>query len=354
MTNPTDTPDIFRRALAFIREGRPFAVATVLRAVGSTPNISGAKALIERNGTIHGTIGGGAVEAQAVKLALSALGSGLPQVFESDLAGPGVHEPSPICGGRMRVLIDSYPAASETGYTRVAEALDAQQSGVWLTSVHHTIPPRITCRFVAAEAVHTESKAFQLCQCLQDNEPQLLAPGRGEEETQTDIFAEPIVPRPMLLIVGGGHVGQAVAAQGVMVGFDVTVIEDRMEFADQALFPQGTRTVCGDVARLLSEYPIRPDTFIVLVTRGHQQDSAALRACIGRPAAYLGMIGSRRKVPLVREEFLKEGWATPEQFDAVHAPIGLDIGAVTVPEIATSIVAQLISVRRKRKTGAEK
>lgn len=347
MTHPTDTPDIFRKALAFIRESRPFAIATVLRATGSTPNIAGAKALIERDGTIRGTIGGGAVEAHALKLAAAALGSGMPQVFESNLAGASVHEPGPICGGRMRVLIDSYPANSAAEYARAVDAIEARQRGVWLTTVHHCIPPRISCRFVAAEAVHAESKVSQLCQCLKNNEPQLLAPGPGEEETQTDIFAEPIVPKPMLLIVGGGHVGQAVAAQGAIVGFDVTLIEDRMEFADQALFPNGTRTRCGEVAQLLSEYPVGPDTFIVLVTRGHQQDSAALRACIGRPAAYIGMIGSRRKIPLVREQFLKEGWATAEQFDAVHAPIGLEIGAVTVPEIATSIVAQLIAVRRK-------
>ena len=85
----------------------------------------------------------------------------------------------------------------------------------------------------------------------------------------------------------------------------------------------------------------------MIVTRGHQQDAAALRACIRRPAAYIGMIGSRRKVPLVRRQFLDSGWATAEEFDRVYAPIGLDIGAVTVPEIAASIMAQIIAVRRK-------
>ncbi len=196
MTHPTDTPDIFRKALAFILERRPFAIATVLRSTGSTPNNAGAKALIERDGTIHGTIGGGAVEAHALMLAASALGSGVPQVFESNLAGAGVHEPGPICGGRMRVLIDSYPADSGAEYARAVQAIEARQKGVWLTTVHHCIPPRITCRFVEANAIQQESKADQLQQCLNDNAPQLLASGPGEQETQTDIFVEPIHPKP--------------------------------------------------------------------------------------------------------------------------------------------------------------
>jgi len=86
---------------------------------------------------------------------------------------------------------------------------------------------------------------------------------------------------------------------------------------------------------------------VVIVTRGHQQDAEALAACLRRPAAYIGMIGSRRKVSLLRREFLANGWAKPEEFDRVYAPIGLDLGAATVPEIAASIVAQLIAVRRR-------
>jgi len=349
MTHPTDPAGIFHKALRFIREGRPFAVATVLHAAGSTPNQAGAKVLIERDGTIHGTIGGGIVEAQAQKRALSATASGLPQVFECDLAGPGVHEPGPICGGRMRVLIDSCPASSESEYARAVQAIGARQRGLWVTAVQNSVPPQVTCRFVHENDLAREAHAAQLRACLDGREPRLLDIESETTQSCIDIFAEPIVPKPMLVIAGGGHVGQAVAQLASLVGFDITVFEDRPEFADPALFPPGTRTACADVARLLGEYPVGPDTYIVLVTRGHQQDSAALRACIGRPAAFIGMIGSRRKVPLVRAQFLSEGWATPAQFDAVYAPIGLDIGAVTVPEIATSIVAQLISVRR---TGA--
>jgi len=160
-------------------------------------------------------------------------------------------------------------------------------------------------------------------------------------------LVEPVIANPLLLVVGGGHVGQAVARQAILVGFDITVLDDRSEFCNPALFPDGVATRCGDPAKEVAAFPMGKDTFVVIVTRGHERDAEALEACIHAPAAYAGMIGSRRKVAMMREDFIKSGRATPEEFDRVHAPIGLDIGAVTVPEIAASIVAQLIAVRRK-------
>jgi xanthine dehydrogenase accessory factor len=162
-----------------------------------------------------------------------------------------------------------------------------------------------------------------------------------------EILVEPVVPSPLLLIAGGGHIGQALAAQAVGIGFDVTVLDDRPEFTDPARFAEGVVTRCGDLAAELAAHSLGSDTYVVIVTRGHQHDAEALRACVGRPAAYVGMIGSRRKVALLRESFIESGWATAQEFDRVYAPIGLDLGAETVPEIATAIAAQLISVRRK-------
>jgi xanthine dehydrogenase accessory factor len=187
----------------------------------------------------------------------------------------------------------------------------------------------------------------QLQACLSGEAVELFTttdPAGGE---RVEVLVEPLIPKPVLLVVGGGHVGQAVAAQAASLGFEIVLIDDRPGFADPALFPPGVQTRCGDVAREVAAFPVQSDTFIVLVTRGHQHDTAALRACIRRPAAYVGMIGSRRKVPLVRRQFLEEGWATADEFDRVYAPIGLDLGAVTVPEIAASIAAQIVAVRRK-------
>jgi xanthine dehydrogenase accessory factor len=165
-------------------------------------------------------------------------------------------------------------------------------------------------------------------------------------DPQLEVLVEAVVPRPRLLIVGGGHVGQAVAAQASLVGFDIAVIDDREQFTRPAQFPAGSDLRCGVIGQQLTSASIDTDTYVVIVTRGHQHDADALAACLHSPAAYVGMIGSRRKVALMRQGFLDCGRVTAAEFDRVFAPIGLDIGAVTVPEIAISIVAQLIAVRR--------
>jgi xanthine dehydrogenase accessory factor len=177
--------------------------------------------------------------------------------------------------------------------------------------------------------------------------PQLLIQDLPQEGAHLEMLVEPLVPPPLLVIAGGGHIGQALALQAGLVGFDVAVIDDRPEFTDPALYPEGTVTRCGGVAEELAGMPVAGDTYVVIVTRGHADDQRALAACVRRPAAYVGMIGSRRKVALIRKDLVESGAATEEELGRVYAPIGLDIGAETVPEIAASIVAQLIAVRRK-------
>jgi xanthine dehydrogenase accessory factor len=137
------------------------------------------------------------------------------------------------------------------------------------------------------------------------------------------------------------------AHQAVLIGFDVTVIDDRPEFTDPTLFPNEVTTRCGDIAQLIADSPIDRSTYVVIVTRGHQRDQEVLEACIHAPSAYLGMIGSKRKVAMVRDRLVRLGTLTEAEFDRVFTPIGLDIGGVTVSEIAVSIAAELIAVRRR-------
>jgi len=350
MKRPTEPGALTATILDLIAEGRPFAIATVLKADHSTPVQAGAKAIIEADGTIHGTVGGGTVEAETQRLAKWVVRTGNPVVFDFDLAGPGVDEPSAICGGAMRLLVSPSSAASHEDYRRASAALARRERGIWLTLLWPGSELKLEARFIAAAELGTHQgfpEAEVLRTSLAKEIPILLnSPPTGEEK-QFEVFIEPLIPKPVLVIVGGGHVGQATAAQAALLGFEIAVIEDRPEFVHPKLFPPGTTTRCGPIAEELAVFPIHQDTFIVLVTRGHQQDSIALRACIRRPAAYVGMIGSRRKVPLVRQQFLENRWATASEFERVYAPIGLDLGAITVPEIAASIVAQIIAVRRK-------
>jgi xanthine dehydrogenase accessory factor len=162
------------------------------------------------------------------------------------------------------------------------------------------------------------------------------------------LYCEPHIPPPQLLVAGAGHVGRAVAHLGKLLNFEVIVTDDRPEFANSERFPRADKIIVADVSRALKEFPVSPDTYIVIVTRGHRHDQEALRACIKSRAAYVGMIGSGRKVRLIRAEFLRRGWATAEEWDRVHAPIGLAIGSKTVEEIAVSIAAELVHIRSKK------
>jgi hypothetical protein len=155
----------------------------------------------------------------------------------------------------------------------------------------------------------------------------------------------------VLLIMGAGHIGAALTHYASRIGFEVVVVDDRASFANRERLPDADQVLVDSVVDVARRWPKTPETYIVLVTRGHRNDAVALREVLGSPCAYIGMIGSRRKVLTIYEEFLAEGIATPEQLAQVHAPIGLDVGALTVDEIAVSIAAELIAVRRQRLRG---
>lgn len=343
--------DIHRKVVEFIDSGVSFAAAVVLRADGSTPQKAGARALIDAAGRIFGTVGGGLVEAEARRRAIEACRSKRPDVFDFNLDDAHATDGGPICGGSMRILIDPTAAKDRACHAQATDALRQRRRGVLLTSVHSAPPPEVTTmRWFAEDEIPADAGfpgADAVRCCLAGETPRLFVRDSASSEGGSEVLVEPVVPKPRLLIVGGGHVGQALARQAVPVGFDVTVLDDRPEFADRDLFPEGVTVRRGDVPTEIAEFPVAEDTYVVLVTRGHKHDAAALAACIHAPAAYVGMIGSRRKVALVRESFIQSGLADEAQFDRVFAPIGLDIGAVTVPEIAASITAQLIAVRRK-------
>lgn len=349
MTRPTE-PGALAPVLAALAEaGLSFAVASVIETDHSTPVKVGAKAVIEAEGNLHGSVGGGQVEAGAQRQAGAVIRTGKPVVIEFDLGGVEADGPQPICGGHMRLLVAPGSVATSEDYRRAAIAMTRRERGVWLTTMRGGDEWSVEARYIPAAELPAHQgfpPADLLAATLTGETPTLHRVPATERTASVEVFVEPCVPPPILLIVGGGHVGQAVAAQAGLVGFQIVILEDRPEFTRPGLFPDGTITRCGPVPRELAAFPVDQHTFIVIVTRGHQHDAAALRACIRCPAAYLGMIGSRRKVPLLRRQFLDRGWATAGEFDRVYAPVGLDIGAITVPEIAASIVAQMISVRR--------
>jgi len=159
------------------------------------------------------------------------------------------------------------------------------------------------------------------------------------------LLLEPFFPEPQLLILGGGHIAVPLAEFGARTGFSVTVVDDRPAYAHKNRFPHAKRVLCDSFSHCFQTMTVTPSSYVVIVTRGHRYDIDCLRQVLPCPAAYIGMIGSKRRVAATRDLLLREGF-TKEELQKLNAPIGLDIGAETPEEIAVSIIAQVISCHR--------
>jgi xanthine dehydrogenase accessory factor len=335
--------NIYETTVRFIDSGVAFAACVVLESDGSTPAKAGWRAVVESDGRIHGTLGGGRVELSVQEQAVESCRSGEAAVVECVLEGTSADGAQPICGGRIRILTDPQAGKSRDAYVSAAQTMKERGRGVLVTRIRRGEGIEVESRFVPEGSAggDTDVIAGGISDCLGREKGIAIVDGGAE------VFFEPVVCLPVLLIAGGGHVGQAVARQAREAGFEVVVFDEREEFARAELFGEGVKTICGDAAKGICDYGPGAQTYVVIVTPGHQHDQEVLEACIGSAAAYVGMIGSRRKVEMIRRSFIESKKATEEQWGRVFAPIGLDIGAVTAGEIATSIVGQLIAVRRK-------
>ena len=166
-----------------------------------------------------------------------------------------------------------------------------------------------------------------------------------------EVFIEPVLPPALLYIFGAGHVAYNLYKVGVIAGFEVTVVDDRSSYANRERFPDAREVIAEDFEQVTARLDPPESSYIVIVTRGHRDDMRVLRWAVNTRARYLGMIGSRRKTISIYKELEKEG-IPAEKFTNVHAPVGLEIGAVTPEEIAVAIVAEMIAVRRHATTNA--
>jgi len=250
-------------------------------------------------------------------------------------------------------------------FAAVAEALEKGEPAALVTIVSTTgsTPQRVGAKmlvFPDGRMVGTigggcyENDAFwKAREAITTRKPQLLHYELDDDfaqETglicggQMSVYIEPIEPSPELYVIGAGHVGYHLATMAQEVGFQVHVVDDREKFASRERFPKATEVVTEDIPAWLDRNKLPPYAYVVIVTRGHTNDLDALRALAPRELRYLGLIGSRAKVALITDQLLSEGMP-PDVLKQVHAPIGLDIGAVTPQEIAVSILSELVAVK---------
>jgi xanthine dehydrogenase accessory factor len=292
--------DVLAETIERLAAGEQVALCVVVATRGSTPQARGAKMLVTAAGQTVGTLGGGCVEAEVRREAIGLLSAGQSKLLTFRLDHDYGWDDGLICGGVMDILV-------------------------------HVMNTPADGRAVVGTAGRIEIP---------------YADPNGRQA-----YVEEIGRPPVLVIAGAGHVGQALGRLAADLGFDLVVIDDRADYASAERFPSARATIVGDIEHELAKFPVDAATYFVIVTRGHRHDGRALAAVIDSPAAYVGLIGSRSKIKRIFKD-LHAGGTAVDKLLRVRAPIGLDIGAVTVPEIAVSIAAELVAVRRGVEVGS--
>ncbi|WP_445633185.1 Xanthine dehydrogenase [Nostoc sp. DSM 114161] len=291
-------------------------LATVTSTKGSTPREVGAKMFISADGKAVGTIGGGAGEAKVYQQALQLLKTGKKQFVEIDLSGVPQRETQGVCGGTMQVLLELWSGSESLNLAnQIIDALTSGHSAAIITPFN------------------TDEKTYLI------EETEVIASLQGTA------LIEPLLPPPKLLIIGGGHIAISLVQISKIAGFQVIVQDDRSDFATQERFPDASLVLAEPITSIQEILNKNSNLYVALVTRGYLQDLAALRLLSNYQLSYIGMIGSNKRVNTVYKILQAEGCKT-DFLNQIYAPIGLDIGALTPEEIAVSICAELIKVRR--------
>ena len=358
--------ELFQEIIQDLQSGETVAMATIVKRKGSVPREVGAKMLVHRDGTISGTVGGGCGEAEVWRSALNVIDTKRPRMVQVDLTEEIAMESLGVCGGIFDVFVQPWHDQLHTGHpgmqdfaSAINTALEGEHAVVLVTVIasggawNQCVGQQMLIHensetlgtLVLPDAPKELSQQLQRTaqQAIVEAKPQVeKIPGTGN--AWAEIFIEPFVPRPVLLIAGAGHIAAPLASLAHLMNFSVSVTDDRASFANRERFPTAKQILVGDIEETLKNYPITPRTHIVLVTRAHAHDVQGLRTIIDSPAAYIGMIGSKRRVWAVFKLLHEEG-VPAEKLARVRAPIGLDLGGGTPEEIALSIMAEIIQLR---------
>lgn len=346
--------EVFCEAVAQLTKGDPVVVATVIRTKGSTPQKTGAKLLVRRDGTGVGTLGGGCVEGDiwfASKQLLKRGGPAQHQEYQlnEDLAA----QDGLVCGGTMFFLID--PIYRSDDYLTFAQEIERAYKGnaaVAMASLIQPIPGSLTpigAKLFIREDGQTEGTLGSPNLDLKavENALGLMTHGRNDyvfSDDGAEYYIEAYTSPPQLVVCGGGHVSKAIAPLAKTLGFRLFITDDRKEFANKERFPEADILIPSKPEDALPLLPINPNTFVVVVTRGHRYDNVALEAAARTSARYVGLMGSKRKTILIYEDLISNGLSI-DRVKEIRSPIGLDIHARTPEEIAVSIMAEILMFR---------
>jgi len=351
--------EVIQEAVKLSRQGEPCVLATVVRTKGSTPQKAGAMLLVRQDGSGVGTLGGGCVEGDiwfAAKEILRQQGG--PEFKDYYLNEDIAARDGLVCGGTMYFFLEPIRGAQD--FQVIGDELISAYDGGDAVSLATVVNVREGEDNLGAKLLlrldgsitgslgspELDRQAVEVAQRVAEiGNTESFSTGTGFE-----VFVEGFTTPPTLVMVGGGHVGKATADLAHSMGYRVYVVDDRPEFANEERFPDIEQTVVTPYETWANQLEINVNSFVVVATRGHRFDDMALESALTSKARYIGLLGSRRKNMMIYRRLLAEG--TPvDRLRQVHAPIGLDIGALTPEELAVSIMSEIIMVRRGGKGG---
>ena len=344
--------NIYIKAYELLLSGQKIILAKTIRRAGSTPRDVGSMCIITQEGDLIGTVGGGILEYRVQKRAIKLLEQKKSFIYQfhltdEDLAGAGM-----ICGGDVDLYLEPlFPENTETLslFKVINEHITGNKSGILVTRIENGISAMDTRSKIFIQKDGTplgtisgvDPKEITLFEGI----PYDLISFDGKKEA---LFVERIALEPRIFLFGAGHVSLFVAQLARIVGFAVTVIDDRPEFASKERFPSADEIVIRDFSRVFEQLEISRNSYILIITRGHLHDKIVLQHALNTCASYIGMIGSTKKRDTIYRALLDEGFSK-NNLEKVYSPIGLDINAETPEEIAVSIVGELIKKRAPRK-----
>ncbi|HPI93966.1 MAG TPA: XdhC family protein [Deltaproteobacteria bacterium] len=345
---------ILARVSAFLSTGQDLVLARVVSSTGSAPREAGARMIILADGRTEGTIGGGLVEATALREAARIIDEKRSALTRIAMTADDTAEAGMICGGTLEFLCEHVKADRDA--VRVFDALRDDEElcrrNVLCTEFLSQGRHMLTLgRFLLNGGLHDEPPFPEtLLDLIRE------AAGSVTGSAMMDIGGrrfclDVLESRESLFIFGAGHVARETAALASHVGFRVSVLDDRSEFASPERFPFAETRVVDSFSGCLEGLAVEAGSYVVIVTRGHIHDKTVLEQAMRTRAGYIGMIGSRRKRDTIYKALLAEGF-TEEELSRVHCPIGLPIETDSPEEIAVSIVGELINERALRRKGA--
>ena len=311
--------------------GRRFAVATVVRTHGSTPQVAGAKLVLDDSGKFVGTLGGGCVEADAILAAREVMDHGGRSLRAYELTEDLAWNSGLVCGGTMWILAERGEDALTVDGRDMLPDLVRAASGESRPLAIKTTVRRIDNKrseFASREVIPVDGAPT----------PRVL---RVSEDSHQ--LVDVISGKPSIVIAGGGHVSLAIYRQAQLLDFDVTILEDRPHFAGKERFP-GATVIEAEMAPSIASMTFGWHSFLVIATRGHKMDGDCVLAAVKTDAKFIGLLGSRRKKVLI-DRMLREEGVSEERIAVIRSPVGLNLGGRTPAEIALAVLAEITQER---------